>query len=217
MRTGRMVWTVLVLIGALAVTVTVAAQAEPGAGVGRLIERPYTAVIEVFMLGSEFAAEVPFSGATSDFDGACSAPVDAVWRFRWAGLDSVFGHVDGTLTVCLAAEWGTDADGAPTMTGVRYVDFGGPFTLQDGSSIDAEMTVRWEGFDEETGQLVSAVSWATSGEGTGRYEGATLYGSTNCRWVSPEALIAGVEPELCVLHGHILYDPFAGAGASAAE
>jgi len=212
MRSVRVAWIALVLVAALLAAAMVAAQAEAGDGVGRLIERPYTAVFEVFMEGSEFAAEVPFSGETSDFDGLCSEPVDVVWHFRWGGLDSVFGHFTGTLLLCVKAEWGVDADGAPTMTGVRYTDFKGPFSLPDGSTIDSEMTLEWEGFDEETGQLTSAVSWTTSGGGTGRFAGATLFGSTHCRWVSPEALMAGVEPELCVVHGMIRYDPFVGQG-----
>jgi len=206
-----MAWVVLVVVVTLAVAATVAAQGEDEAG-GRLIERPYTAVIEVFMQGAEFAAEPPFSGDTSDFDGLCSEPVDVVWRFRWGGLDSVFGHVDGELTLCVKVEWGVDADGAPTMTGMRYTDFFGPFYLSDGSTIGAEMTFEWDGFDEETGQLRSLVSWSTMGEGTGRYAGAAMVGTTHCRWYDPEALMAGVEPELCVMQGMIHYDPFAGTG-----
>jgi hypothetical protein len=154
---------------------------------GKRREHRRLAVIEAFMVGSEFAAEVPFSGETSDFEGLCSEPVDVVWHFRWGGLDSVFGHVNGTLTVCVQAEWGIDAAGAPAMTGVRYTDFYGPLTLLDGSTIDAEMTFQWDGFDAETGQLRSFVSWVTSGEGNGRFAGATMFGTTHCRWYDPEA------------------------------
>jgi hypothetical protein len=205
-----MAWFAPVILATLALATTVAAQADEAAG--RLVERPYTAVIETFIEGAEFAAEVPFSGDTSDFGGLCSESVDVAWRFRWAGLDGVFGHIDGTLTVCVKAEWGVDADGDPMMTGMRYTDFYGPFRLLDGSSIDAEMTFQWDGFDEETGQLRSFISWVTTSEGTGRYAGAALFGTTHCRWHDPEALMAGVEPELCVMHGMIHYDPFAGMG-----
>lgn len=212
MRSGRMACITVVLVAALLAVATAAAQAEPGDGVGRLIDRPYTAVFEVFMEESEFAAEVPFSGETSDFDGVCSEPVDVVWRFRWGGLDSVFGHFTGTLFLCVKAEWGVDADGAPAMTGVRYTDFSGTFSLPDGSTIDSELALRWDGFDAETGQLTSATAWTTSGGGTGRLAGAALHGSGHCRRVSPEEVEAGDEPQLCVLHGMIRYDPSAGVG-----
>lgn len=212
MRAWRWTWIALAFVAAMLAAATVAAQAESGDAVGKLVERPYTAVMEVFMEGSEFAADPPFSGETSDFDGLCSEPVDVLWRFRWGGLDNVFGPFSGTLLVCVKAEWGVDADGAPTMTGLGYTDFKGPLVLPDGSIIDADMTLRWDGFDEETGELTSFVSWVTSGEGTGRYAGATIVGTSHCRWANPEAIEAGVEPQLCVLHGMVRYDPFAVAG-----
>ena len=214
MRSGQITWIALVLVAAVLAAATGAAQAEAETGdVGaKLIDRPYTSVFEVFMEEPEFAAEVPFSGETSDFDGLCSEPVDVVWRFRWGGLDSVFGHFTGTLLLCVEVEWGVDADDAPTMTGMRYTDFRGTFSLPDGSTINSEMVLRWDGFDAETGQLTSATAWATSGGGTGRLAGAALHGSGHCRRVSPEAVEAGDEPQLCVLHGMIRYDPFAGAG-----
>ncbi|MFU8887590.1 MAG: hypothetical protein ACNA8N_03175 [Trueperaceae bacterium] len=205
-----MAWVVLVTLATLVVATAVAAQAEDGAG--RLIERPYTAVIEVFMEGAEFASEVPFSGETSDFDGLCTQSVDVVWRFRTVGLDNVFGRIQGALSLCVRAEWGADADGAPTMTGMHYTDFIGTFDLPDGSTTALAMAFQWEGFDTDTGQLVSATSWATSGDGSGRFAGAALFGTTHCRWYDPEALMAGVEPELCVMQGMIRYDPFAGMG-----
>lgn len=216
MGSRRITWIAPGLVAALLAAATVAAQAQAeeetvDAG-AKLIDRPYTAVFEVFMEESEFAAEVPFSGETSDFDGLCSEPVDVVWRFRWGGLDSVFGQFTGTLFLCVKAEWGVDADGAPAMTGVRYTDFSGTFSLPDGSTIDSELTLRWDGFDAETGQLTSATAWTTSGGGTGRLAGAALHGSGHCRRVRPEEVEAGDEPQLCVLHGMIRYDPLAGAG-----
>jgi hypothetical protein len=212
MRAWRMTWKALVFVAALAAVATAVAQDEPAAEAVRLVERPYTGVIEVFMEGSEFAAEPPFSGETSDFDGLCSEPVDVVWRFRMVGLDSIFGRMQGTLSLCVRAEWGVDADGAPAMTGMHYTDFIGTFDLPDGSTTDLTMAFQWEGFDTDTGQLVSATSWATAGDGSGRFAGAALYGTTHCRWYDPEALMAGVEPELCVMQGMIRYDPFAGMG-----
>ena len=194
----------------LASSVFVAAQTEPDTSTLRLIERPYTAVIEVFVVSSEFAAEVPFSGDTSDFDGLCSEPVDLVRRHRWEGLDSVFGHFSGTLFVCVQAEWGVDAEDAPLMTGMRFTDFRGQFSLPDGSTIDHEMTTVWADFDVETGQLTQAISWVTSGGGTGKFEGAALLGTTYCRWYDDEAVMAGVEPRLCVLNSIIRYNPHAG-------
>jgi hypothetical protein len=121
-----MPWIGLVFVAALAVATSVAAQAEPGVGMGRLIERPWTAVLRTFLEGgTQFAAEVPFSGETSDFGGLCSEPVDLMWRFRSEGLDSIFGHLTGTAIVCAKAEWGVDAAGAPAMTGMRFTDWGG--------------------------------------------------------------------------------------------
>jgi hypothetical protein len=208
-----MAWIVLLGVVGAAMATFAMAQAESAEGeAARLIERPYTAVVEVFMEGAEFAAEPPFSGDTSDFEGLCSEPVDVVWRFRWGGLDSLFGQSNGTLALCVKADWGVDANGAPTMTGTHYTDFVGRFLLPDGSAIDAEMTFQWEGFDEATGQLVSTPSWATTGEGTGRYAGAAMFGTNHCRWTDPEALMAGLEPELCTLQGMIHYDPLAGRG-----
>ena len=212
MRAWRMVCIVLVVVAALLVLAMAAAQAEPGDGVGGLIERPYTAVFEIFMVGAEFAAEVPFSGETSDFDGLCSEPVDVVWRSRFDGIDSVFGRFTGTGITCMKAERGVDADGAPAMTGMRITDMKGPFALADGSAIDTYLIDMGQSFDAETGQITAGVFWATSGGGTGRFEGATFHSVVNCRWTSPEALMAGVEPELCALHGTIRYDPLAGQG-----
>ena len=212
MRSGRIAWVVLAMVAAWFAAATAAAQTEGDHGAGRLIERPYTAVLEMFMEGFEAAGEVPFAGERSDFDGLCSEPVDAVWRFRWSGLDSVFGRSTGPVVVCVQAEWGVDADGAPTMTGMRYTDFGGTFVLPDGSTIDVEMTFAWDGFDEEAGQHTSLVSWTTPEGGTGRYAGASMVGTSHCRWTDPDALVAGVEPELCVLQGLIRFDPLAGVG-----
>ena len=210
MRAWRMAGASLVILATLALATTGAAQTDEAAG--RLVERPYTAVIEAFMEGAEFAAEVPFSGDTSDFGGLCSESVDVVWRFRLVGLDNIFGRIHGTLSLCVLAEWGTNADGAPTMTGMRYTDFIGTLDLPDGSTIDMTNAFQWEGFDTDTGQLVSTTSWATSGDGSGRFAGAALFGTTHCRWYDPEALMAGIEPELCVMQGMIRYDPFAGRG-----
>jgi hypothetical protein len=212
MRTGRMWWGVLVAVVALFVAAMAAAQAEPADGAGKLIERPYTAVLEIFMVGAEYAGEVPFSGETSDFDGLCSVPSDLVWRNRLVGLDSVFGHFEGTGSICGQVEWGVDANGAPAMVGMGWSDLVGYFRLSDGSAIEVELIVLDEAFDMETGQLTSATALAPSGGGTGRLESAKLYGVMNCRWFSPEALMAGVEPELCAIHGTIRYDPHAVAG-----
>ena len=209
MRSGRMVWIVLVVVAALAVAATAAAQAEAG----RLIERPWTYVLEIFLEGgTQYAAEVPFSGETSDFGGLCSEPVDLMWRFVSEGLDSIFGHLTGTTIVCVSAEWGVDAQGAPTMTGMRFTDWGGPISLPDGSTIDAEYTLAWVGFDADTGHETSAFSIATSGGGTGRFAGATLFGTVHCQRANPAAIEAGVEPQLCVMQGMIHYVPLAGAG-----
>lgn len=210
MRARRMTWSVLVVVGVLALAATAAAQA--GDGAGKLIERPYMAVLEIFMVGAEYAGEVPFAGETSDFDGLCSVPSDLVWRNRLVGLDNVFGHFEGTGYSCVQVEWGVDASGASAMVGMDYSDMVGHFTLPDGSAIGVELIVTSEAFDVDTGQLTSAVVLIPWEEGTGRFEGATLYGVMNCRWYSPEALMAGTEPELCATHGTIRYDPLVRAG-----
>lgn len=213
MRTGRIEWTRVAIVAVLALAATALAQAEPADGVGRLIERPYTAVLEIFVEGgTRYAGEVPFSGEPSDFDGLCSVPSDLVWRNRIVGLDSVFGHFEGAGSVCVQVEWGVDADGAPAMVGMGWSDLVGYFRLPDGSAIDFELIVLDEAFDSDTGQLTSATAVVPSGGGTGRFESAMLYGVMNRRWFSPEALMAGVEPELCAIHGTIRYDPSAGAG-----
>jgi hypothetical protein len=212
MRAGRMCWAPSVAIVALLVAALAAAQAEPGDGAAKLIERPYTAVLEIFMVGAEYAGEVPYSGETSDFDGLCSVPSNLVWRNRIVGLDSVFGHFEGEGSLCVQVEWGADADGAPAMVGMGWSDMVGYFGLPDGSAIDVELIVLDEAFDMDTGQLTSATAVVPSGGGTGRFESAKLYGVMNCRWFSPEALMAGVEPELCAIHGTIRYDPHAVAG-----
>jgi len=98
------------------------------------------------------------------------------------------------------------------MTGVRFTDFGGPFSLPDGSSIDAGYTLSHEGFDADTGHLTSAFFVATSGGGSGRFAGATLFATAHCRRMDPEAVEAGVEPQLCIMQGTIQYDPSASAG-----
>lgn len=206
MRAWRMVWVVLVILATLAVASTVAAQAEDEAG--GLVERPWTTVFEVFVEGgTRYAGE-----ARSDFDGACSEPVDLMWVFRLEGLDSIFGRVAGTWTTCVQIEWGVDADGAPTMTGMRYTDWGGPFSLPDGSTIDAESTYAWVGFDADGGYPTSTFSIASSGGGTGRFAGAELFGTVYCRREDPDAIEAGLEPQLCVTQGMAHYDPLAGRG-----
>jgi len=212
MRAWRMAWVTALVLAVLVVATTVAAEAESEQGGGRLIERPYTAVLEIFILGPEFAGEVPFSGETSDFGGACSEPVDMVYRSRVEGIDSVFGRFAGEGATCIKAEWGVDASGAAVMTGTRITDMKGPFVLADGSSIVTELIFQGEGFDAETGQITAGVLWIASGGGTGRWMGATFFTTATCRWVSREALSAGIEPERCVLHGTIRYDPFAVAG-----
>jgi hypothetical protein len=83
--------------------------------------------------------------------------------------------------------------------------------LPDGSTIDAEYTFSWVGFDADTGHETSAFSIATSGGGTGRFAGATLFGTVHCQRANPAAIEAGVEPQLCVTHGMIHYDPHAAA------
>lgn len=210
MRAWRMAWVVLVILATLVVAATVGAQAEDEAV--KLVERPYTAVMEVFIVEVEFASEPPFSGDPSDFDGLCSEPADLVYHSRFGGLDSIFGHFSGTGSLCVKAEWGVDANGAPTMTGMRYMDMVSRNLLPDGSAIEQVSTVQWEGFDEETGQLLSTFSWTTPGEGTGRYAGSSSFGTVYCRWHDPEAVGEGREPELCTMQGLIYYDPFAGMG-----
>ncbi|MBW6456009.1 MAG: hypothetical protein K0A98_08975 [Trueperaceae bacterium] len=210
MRGWRMAWSSLVVLATLAVATTAAARAEDEAG--RLIERPYTAVLEIYMLGSEFASEAPFAGETSDFGGACSEPVDMVFRSRLEGIDSVFGRFTGEGVTCIKAEWGVDANGAAVMTGTRMTDMTVPLVSADGSPVGTALIFQGEGFDAETGQITAGVSLVSTGGGAGRFEGATLFGAMTCRWVSREALAAGVEPEICVLHGTIRYDPVAVAG-----
>lgn len=212
MRAGRMTWSVLLVVGALAVMAAAAAQAETDDGAPKLVERPYTAILEIFMLGVEYAGEVPFEGEPRDFDGLCSVPADLVWRTRMAGIDSVFGHFEGTGHLCAQVEWGVDASGAPAMVGMGYSDLAGTYALPDGSSIGIQLIATSEAYDEDTGHLTSGVVVIPWRPGTGRYEGATLFGVMNCRWASAEALMAGIEPELCAMHGTIRYDPFAGSG-----
>ena len=95
---------------------------------------------------------------------------------------------------------------------MRFTDWAGPLSLPDGSTIDAEYTFGWVGFDPDAGHPTSAFRIAISGGGTGRFAGAALFGTVHCRRENPEAIEAGVEPQLCVMHGMIHYDPFAGMG-----
>lgn len=212
MRAGRTMWSALLVVGAWAVMAPAAAQAEPGGGAPRLIERPYTAVMEIFMLGVEYAGDVPFAGEPRDFDGLCSVPADLVWRNRIVGLDSVFGHFEGTGHLCAQVEWGVDASGARAMVGMGYSDLAGTFSLPDGSSLGIQLIATSEAVDEDTGHLTSGVVVIPWRPGTGRYGGATLFGVMNCRWASAEDLMAGIEPELCAMHGTIRYDPSAPSG-----
>jgi hypothetical protein len=153
------------------------AQAEPADGAVRLIERPYTAVIEVFMVGAEFAAEVPFSGRRATSTGSARSRSDLVWRNRMVGLDSVFGRIQGTLSLCVQVEWGVDADGAPAMTGMRYTDFIGTFDLPDGSTIDVEMAFQWEASTRTPASSSRATSWATGRRLRDGSRRQALYGS----------------------------------------
>jgi hypothetical protein len=207
-----MAWIVLAVVVAAAVATVAVAQKESGEGGGRPIERPFTAVMEVFIVSVEFASEPPFSGDPSDFDGLCSEPADLVYHSRFGGLDSIFGHFNGTGSLCVRAEWGVDANGAPTMTGMRYLDMVSRNLLPDGSAIEQVSNVQWDGFDEETGQLLSTFSWTTSGGGTGRYAGSSSFCTVSCRWHDPEAVGEGREPELCTMQGLFYDDPFAGMG-----
>lgn len=212
MRARWMIWSVLVLIGAMALAATAASQAEPGGAAGRLIERPYTAVGEIMEDGTDWAGEVPFSGATSDFGGRCSVPSDWVFHMRLGGLDSVFGAVTGTASHCAQVAWGVDAEGVPMPMGIAFTD--GVFALgwSDGSSLGGSIIDLGMGFDAETGLITLSNFQSSAGEGTGRLAGATLFYVADCRYGSDAGVIAGTESVLCSMHGTIRYDPLAGVG-----
>jgi hypothetical protein len=156
MRTVRMSLILLALVGALAWSVTAAAQAENSNGVGRLIERPYTAAVEIREDGTDWAGEVPFSGETSDFEGRCSVPSDWVFHMRWEGLDSVFGRVTGTGSHCAQIAWGVDAEGAPALMGTEFTDGEFLVTWADGSTLGGHTIDMGVGFDAETGLITYA-------------------------------------------------------------
>jgi len=208
MRTWWMAWIALALLAAA----TVAAQAEVGEGLGRLIERPYTAIGEIMEDGTDWAGEVPFSGATSEFGGRCSVPSDWVFHMSLGGLDSVFGAVTGTASHCAQVAWGIDAEGAPMPMGIAFTD--GVFALgwSDGSSIGGSIIDLGMGFDAETGLITLSNFQSSAGDGTGRLAGATLFYVADCRYGSDAGVIAGTESVLCSMHGTIRYDPLAGAG-----
>ena len=212
MRTGRMWWAMPVVVAAMALAASAAAQAEPADGTGRLIERSYTAVLEGREDGTDWAGEVPFSGETSVFDGRCSVPSDWVFHMRWEGLDSVFGHFTVTSSHCAQVAWGVDAQGAPTMMGINFTDFDGLTTWADGSTLGGSGLHLSMGFDAEAGLITTNNVQYSVGEGTGRLAGATLFFLGSCRYRSDAAVIAGIESFFCTSQGTIHYDPFAGAG-----
>ena len=212
MRAGKRAWTHLVMVVALALAATALAQAEPADGVGRLIERPYTAVVEIWEDGTDWGGEVPFSGETSVFEGRCSVPSDWVFHMRWEGLDSVFGHFTGRASHCAQVAWGVDAQGAPTMMGIEFTDGTFLVTWADGSTLGGNAIDLGMGFDAEAGLITYGNVQYSVGEGTGRLAGATLFHMGSCRYGSDAAVMAGIESFLCTSHGTIRYDPFASAG-----
>jgi hypothetical protein len=213
MRTWRMTCSALVLGSTLLALASVAAQGEAGDGVGRSIERPWTAVVEILEDGTDWwAGEVTFSGTTSDFGGHCSVPSDWLFHMRWEGLDSVFGHLTGAGSHCAQLAWGVDAEGAPTVMSIAFSDGVFIITWADGSTLGGNMIDMGLGFDAETGLITSSNFQYSVGEGNGRLAGATLYHVASCRYGSDEAVMAGAESILCTMQGTIRFDPLAGAG-----
>ena len=214
MRSGQITWIALVLVAALLVAATGAAQAEAETGdVGaKLIDRPYTVIVEVREDGTDWAGEVPFSGETSDFGGRCTVASDWVFHMRWEGLDNVFGRLTGTGSHCAQLAWGVDAEGAPSVLGIAFTDGVFVTTWADGSTLGGNTIDMGMGFDAETGLITYGNVQYSAGEGTGLLAGATVFHVSSCRYGSDEAVIAGVESILCTSHGTIRYDPFAGAG-----
>ena len=211
MRARRMAWIVVAVCATLTAVATVLAQAESGQGPTQLVERPFTYVFEYWVTGIDWAGEVPFSGAKSEFGGRCSVPSDWVIRGRVEGTASIGGPVVGTAEHCAQVTWGVDADGAPSMLGLSYSDAENAFIWPDGSSLSGTMIDMGSGFDAETGETTGAmVTMFTSG--TGRFEGASAYALHSARIRDVEANMAGMEPAMMVGQGAIRYDPHAAAG-----
>jgi hypothetical protein len=205
-----MAWIALVVVAAVAVAATVAAQEESGGGMSRPIDRAYAMVSEVWGEEVDWAGEVPFSGETSDFGGRCSGPSDFVFRSRMEGFDNVFGRFTNALSHCAQLVWGVDTGGAPMVMGLTYSDQAFLYSLPDGSTLSGTYIHAGNGYDAETGQITDGTVMYSFGDGTGRLAGATMFGSSSCRYVSDEAVMAGMEPLLCYTVGTIRYDPFAG-------
>ena len=202
---------VSLIIGLLLTSsVFVVAQTEPDASIGRLIERPYTAVVTIREDGTDWAGEIPFSGETSDFDGRCSVPSDWVFHMRWEGLDSIFGRFTGTASHCAQVTWGINAEGTPMMTGIVFTDGVFVTTWAGGSTLGGKSIDMGMGIDAETGLITYGNVQYSVGEGTGQLAGATMFHISSCHYGSDEAVIAGLESILCTSHGTIRYDPFAG-------